>query len=211
MKPVVGVVGAGGIAHLHLAAWRHLGVDVVVESLEGAADIAAQYGARAVDGLDELIDAADVVDVCTPTNTHHDIVLAAAAARRHVICEKPLSQLRSEAAEMIEACEAAGVQLHPGQVVRFFPEYAAAKAAVTAGRIGEPAVLRFSRRGSRPVRAWFADPARSGGLIVDQMIHDIDFARWVAGDVTQVYARIVGDEPGPTIGVVVMTHASGVL
>jgi len=207
----VGVVGAGGIAHPHLAAWQHLGVPAVVFSVDDAAPLAAQFGARTVSSLAELLERCDVVDVCTPTYAHRDVVLAAAAAGRHVICEKPLSHKRSEASEMIEACTAAGVQLHPGQVVRFFPEYAAAKAAVDAGQIGSPAVLRFSRRGARPLRAWFADPRRSGGLIVDQMIHDIDFARWVAGDVERVHARIVGDEPGPTIGLVVMTHTNGVL
>lgn len=211
MTLTVGVIGAGGISHPHLAAWRHLGVDVAVYSDEGAAEAAAQYGARQAADLAELLATCDVVDVCTPSYTHHAIVLAAAAAGRHVICEKPLSHLRVEAVEMIEACKAAGVQLHPGQVVRYFPEYAAAKAAVDAGRIGQPAVMRFNRRGARPQRAWFADTTRSGGIVVDQMIHDIDFARWVAGEVVQVFATVVGSAPGPTIGIVVLTHADGAL
>ncbi|WP_291381353.1 Gfo/Idh/MocA family oxidoreductase [Demequina sp.] len=207
----VGVVGAGGIAHPHLAAWRYLGVPVVVHSDEGAAAAARQYGARSVAHLDELLGQCDVVDVCTPTFTHHDIVLSAAAAGRHVICEKPLSHTRHEAVEMIEACAAAGVQLHPGHVVRYFPEYVAAKTAVDAGRIGAPAVLRLTRRGARPERSWFAESAKSGGILIDQMIHDFDFARWIAGDVTQVYASVVGSAPGPTIGIAVLTHSSGAL
>ncbi len=210
-SPLVGVVGAGGIAAPHLAAWQHLGVETVVHSLDDARPLADRHGARVVDDLDTLLAACDVVDVCTPTFAHRDIVLRAAAAGRHVICEKPLSQSRSEAVEMIDACDRAGVQLHPGQVVRFFPEFAAAKAAVDAGKIGTPAVLRFSRRGARPERGWFSDDNLSGGIIVDQMIHDIDFARWVAGDVVQVYARVVGEAPGPTIGLVVLTHAGGAL
>lgn len=207
----VGVVGAGGIAHPHLAAWRHLGVDTLVHSDEGAAAAASQYGAREVANLSELLQECDVVDVCTPTFTHHAIVLAAAAAGKHVICEKPLSHVRQEAVEMIEACADAGVQLHPGHVVRYFPEYTAAKAAVDAGRIGPPAVLRLTRRGARPQRPWFAESAKSGGILIDQMIHDFDFARWVAGDVVQVYASEVGSAPGPTIGIAVLTHSSGAL
>jgi len=207
----VGVVGAGGIAHPHMAAWRHLGVDVLVYSDEGAEAAATQYGARAVADLDQLLEECDVVDVCTPTFTHHEIVLAAASAGRHVICEKPLSHLREEAVEMIDACAAAGVQLHPGHVVRYFPEYTAAKAVVAAGRIGAPAVLRLTRRGARPQRTWFAESAKSGGILIDQMIHDFDFARWVAGDVVQVYATEVGSAPGPTIGIAVLTHKSGAL
>lgn len=207
----VGVVGAGGIARPHLAAWRHLGVEAVIHSVEGADEVAALYGVRVLPDLPALLEVCDVVDVCTPTYTHREVVLAAAAASRHVICEKPLSGRLADAVEMLAACAAAGVQLHPGQVVRFFPEYAAAKAAVDAGRIGTPAVLRLTRRGARPRQAWFADAQRSGGIIVDQMIHDIDFARWVAGEVTQVFASVVGAAPQPTVGIVVLTHAGGAL
>ncbi len=207
----VGVVGAGGIAHPHLEAWRHLGARLLVHSQEGAQEVAARYGAEVAHDLDDLLSSADVVDVCTPTNTHHDVVLRAAAAGRHVICEKPLSHRREEALAMIAACDAAGVQLHPGQVVRFFPEYATAKDLVAAGRVGAPAVLRLTRRGARPERSWFADSAQSGGILVDQMIHDFDFARWLAGEVVQVFASVVGDPPGPTIGMAVLTHADGAL
>ncbi len=207
----VGVVGAGGIAQPHLEAWRHLGAQLVVHSLEGAQDVAARHGAEVAHDLNDLIARCDVVDVCTPTNTHHDIVLSAAARGRHVICEKPLSHRRGEAVAMVAACDAAGVQLHPGQVVRFFPEYAAAKELVAAGRIGHPAVLRLTRRGARPERSWFADSEQSGGILVDQMIHDFDFARWLAGEVVHVFASVVGSGPGPTIAMAVLTHASGTL
>ncbi len=207
----VGVVGAGGIAQPHLEAWRHLGADLLIFSPEGAEGMAERYGAVVTRDLDELLARCDVVDVCSPTRTHHDIVLRAAGAGRHVICEKPLSNRWEEAVSMIAACEDAGVQLHPGQVVRFFPEYAAAKRLVDAGRIGAPAVIRLSRRGARPERAWFADTAQSGGILVDQMIHDFDFARWVAGEVVRVFATVVGEGPGPTMAMAVLTHSDGAL
>ncbi len=189
----------------------YLGARLLVHSHEGAEEVAARYGAQVARDLDALLDGCDVVDVCTPTNTHHDIVLRAAGAGRHVICEKPLSHRREEAVAMIAACEAAGVQLHPGQVVRYFPEYAAARELVAGGRVGTPAVLRLTRRGARPERTWFADSTQSGGILVDQMIHDFDFARWVAGEVVQVFASVVGEVPGPTIGMAVLTHAGGAL
>ncbi|MEO7449066.1 MAG: Gfo/Idh/MocA family oxidoreductase [Humibacillus sp.] len=211
MPLVVGVVGAGGIARPHLLAWSHLGADIVVFSQDGAQELASEHGARVARDLDDLLLSCEVVDVCTPSNTHHEIVLRAAAAGRHVICEKPLSQRWDEAVSMIAACEAAGVQLHPGQVVRFFPAYAAAKEVVASGRIGAPAVLRLTRRGARPEREWFADPAQSGGILVDQMIHDFDVARWIAGDVVRVFASVRGEAPGPTVAVAVLTHADGAL
>ncbi|SDP20287.1 myo-inositol 2-dehydrogenase / D-chiro-inositol 1-dehydrogenase [Nakamurella panacisegetis] len=211
-RTTVGVVGAGGIAHPHLQAWADLGYQALVFSTDGNAPaVAAQYGARACRSLQELIDGSEIVDVCAPTAVHDELVLAAAAAGRHVVCEKPLALSHSRAVAMIEACRSAGVQLYPGQVVRFFPAYAAARESVLAGRIGTPAVLRFTRRGATPVAPWFADPALSGGLMVDQMIHDFDFARWIAGEVVAVQAKQLGGNGSPIIGLVVLTHADGAL
>lgn len=208
----VGVVGAGGIAHPHLQAWRDLGHRMLVYSTDGQAPVvAARYGAGACESLQELIDGCDIVDVCAPTFVHEGIVLTAVAAGRHVVCEKPLALSHSGAATMIEAARSAGVQIYPGQVVRFFGAYAAAREAVAAGRIGRPAVLRLSRCGATPVQPWFADPELSGGIMLDQMIHDFDFARWVAGEVRSVYAKLLGGNGSPLIGLAVLTHTSGAL
>jgi myo-inositol 2-dehydrogenase/D-chiro-inositol 1-dehydrogenase len=213
MSPLsVGVVGAGGIADPHTAAWRALGADVVIYSADGAAQaLAERYGGRACYSLAELLASCEIVDVCTPTFVHDEIVLAAAGAGKHVVCEKPLARSHRQAAAMIDACERAGKRIYPGQVVRFFPEYAAAKQAVDAGRIGNPAVLRFSRRGAAPRMPWFSNTDASGGILVDQMIHDLDFARWIAGDVVRVFARVTGGGSEPTTAYAVLTHESGAL
>lgn len=212
----VGMVGAGGIANAHLPAWLHAGAEVGVYSLHGAPDLVERHGAGDVVGsFDELFAAVDVVDVCTPTYTHPEIVFAAAAAGRHVLCEKPLALDAATAEAMAQACAAAGVQLYPGHVVRYFPEYAALQSAVAGGAIGTPAVLRFDRCGARPRRAWFADPELSGGIIMDQMIHDLDFARWLGGEVESVHARLHDSAPGTTTGVVsahvVARHRGGAI
>jgi predicted dehydrogenase len=212
----VGMVGAGGIANAHLPAWLHLGADVVVHSIHGAPELVARHGGgRVVDTLDALLAEVDVVDVCTPTYTHPEIVLAGAAAGKHVLCEKPLALDATTAESMVKACAAAGVQLYPGHVVRYFAEYAALHRAVTAGAIGTPAVLRFHRCGARPRAGWFADPQLSGGIIMDQMIHDLDFARWLGGEVESVHARLSDSAPGTTTGVVsahvVARHRDGAL
>jgi myo-inositol 2-dehydrogenase/D-chiro-inositol 1-dehydrogenase len=207
----VGVVGAGGIADPHTAAWRALGADIVIYSADGGPALAERYGGTVVYSLAELLDSCEIVDVCTPTFVHDEIVLAAAKAGRHVVCEKPLARSHRQAAAMIDACESAGKQIYPGQVVRFFPEYVAAKQAVEAGRIGDPAVLRFSRRGAAPRMPWFTDTGASGGILVDQMIHDLDFARWIAGDVTRVFAQVTGGGSEPTTAYAVLTHESGAL
>src|SRR5699024_11805186 len=85
--------------------------------------------------------------------------------------------------------ERTGRTLFPAHVVRFFPQYAAAERAIATGAVGRLAVLRFERTGSLPDRAWYADDELSGGIVLGQMIHDIDQALWLAGPVERVHAQ----------------------
>lgn len=215
----VGVVGAGFMGETHLVAWAAEGNPVVVFDLDPtrAAALAARSGAVVAGSLDELLGSVDIVDVCTATHRHAEVAIAAARAGRHVICEKPLARTLADAEAIVGACAVAGVRLFVAHVVRFFPEYAAARQQVVDGAIGEPAVLRLKRASFRPRHApdhWFFDPARSGGMIVDLMIHDFDYARWVAGDVVAVHCRSVGvGRPGLAIdhAIAILTHASGAI
>ncbi|WP_367046912.1 Gfo/Idh/MocA family oxidoreductase [Streptomyces sp. Je 1-332] len=224
MRPLhIGLIGAGGIARAHLPGWLELGARVSVYTVDGSAEkLAAEYAGRqvtAVAGLGELLADCTAVDICTPTPTHKELALAAVVAGRHVICEKPLALNTRDAEEIATAAEAAGVRLHPAHVVRYFPAYAAMQQAVSRGELGDLAVLRFTRGGARPQWApWFGDPAQSGGVIMDLMVHDIDIARWIAGDVVRVHAQTRGVEHatgGARAEVVsataVLTHASGAI
>ncbi len=213
----VGIVGLGGIGRVHVSGWRQLGVEVqgydgVPEARERARN---ELGIVVHDDLDALVAAVDIVDVCTPTDTHAALALAGIRAGRPVVCEKPLARTVAEADELVAAAHEAGVGLHVAQVVRFFAPYAAAQAQVAAGRIGQPAVLRLTREGGMPAGdRWYHDLERSGGIICDVMIHDIDYARWIAGDVVRVYARAIrpaGPQNGPTHAYAILTHASGAI
>ncbi|MEU6763221.1 Gfo/Idh/MocA family oxidoreductase [Streptomyces sp. NPDC046853] len=219
----IGLIGAGGIARAHLPGWLELGARVGVYTVDGSAEkLAAEYAGRdvvAAGSLGELLADCTAVDICTPTPTHKELALAAVAAGRHVICEKPLALNAADAEEIAAAAEAAGVRLHPAHVVRYFPAYAAMQRAVASGELGDLAVLRFTRGGARPQWApWFADPAQSGGVIMDLMVHDIDIARWIAGDVIRVHAQTRGVEHATgaaqaevVSATAVLTHASGVI
>ncbi|MDQ3870615.1 MAG: Gfo/Idh/MocA family oxidoreductase [Chloroflexota bacterium] len=211
-RPTVGVVGAGFMGDTHLEAWRAEGVPAVSYDIhpERAAAIAARHGVPAASSLDDLISGADIVDVCTSTHRHREVVERAAAAGRHVICEKPLARSVRDGEAMLAACARAGVRLFVAHVVRYFPEYAAAHAAVRAGEVGAPGVLRLKRASFRPRHAaghWFFDSAKSGGIVLDLMIHDFDYARWVAGDVVSVQCRSADVErPG-----LALDHAFAIL
>ena len=189
----IGIVGAGGMAGVHASRWKQLPVELVGffdpihELAEGHA---ATFGGRAMDSLDELLANVDIVDVCTPTFAHKEPVIAAAAAGKHVVCEKPLARHLDDAEAMVAACEDAGVRLFVAHVVRFFPEFVQAKALADSGKLGKLGVLRTVRGGDFPrPTTWFGELDKSGGVILDLAIHDIDYLRWVCGDVTRVFAR----------------------
>lgn len=212
----VGLIGAGGISHVHADAWRALGATVTVASLEGAAELAAEYGFASANNMTELLPDVDIVDIVTPSSTHADLAREAISAGKHVVCEKPLAASAAEAEEIAALAHAAGVRLFPAHVVRYFPEYARLKQQLDAGAVGTVATLRFYRMGAAPASSWFFSESGGGGIILDLMIHDIDQALWFAGDATEVYAvqnpPTVDDHvPSPVTAHVVLTHASGAI
>ncbi|WP_394214973.1 Gfo/Idh/MocA family protein [Brachybacterium vulturis] len=209
----VGIVGTGGIARAHLPGWAEVGAELHCHSEAGAQQFAAEAGATAHDSLQQLLAVVDVVDICTPTPSHPGIVRAALDAGRDVLCEKPLSLDPAEARELVDQADRAGRLLFPAHVVRYFPQYAAAERAIDTGAVGTLAVLRFERTGVLPDRSWYADDELSGGIVMDQMIHDIDQALWMAGPVQRVFAQqsIAATDSTVRTAHVVLTHHCGAL
>lgn len=206
----VGLVGAGSMGQAHAAGWKTLAgrgveiVGVVANRPDGTgAKLGQQYGLKVYDRYEDLVADSDVMDICTPTPLHHEMVLKAAQAGKHIMCEKPIALTLEQGREMIRVCQWGNVRLFIAMVVRFFAQYRAAQAAIAAGQIGKPCVIRLTRAAYQPRKAydnWFLDEKRSGGLVVDMMIHDFDYARWLAGNVTRVFAKSVRtqrpDAPG---------------
>lgn len=144
------------------------------------------------------------------------MTLQAAAAGVNVMCEKPIALSLADGREMIEACNLAGVRLFIAMVLRFFPQYAAAAELVQGGAIGKPGVLRLKRVSYQPgagESSWYRNMRRSGGMLLDLMIHDFDYARALAGEVERVYARGGGAGPDgePTYALVTLRFRSGAM
>ena len=216
----VGIVGAGFMGTTHAAGWAETPAEIIgvtAETQQESSALAERYHTKVYSSLDAMLPEVDVIDICSPTHLHHEMVLKAVAAGKHIVCEKPLARTRGQAQEMLIACEKAGVQLLVAHVVRFFPEYALAHSAVVEGQIGKPAVIRLHRgsyRPKKPAGNWFLDEEKSGGILMDLMIHDYDYARWVAGEVESVSARRVTElHPDAPIdyGLVILSHRSGAL
>lgn len=215
----IGLVGIGSMGHAHGSAWRALGAEVAVVSAGDPArtqEFASRFGFSVFRSYEELLDAVDIVDLCIPSDLHRPFTEQAAAAGRHVICEKPIALNLQDGRAMIEACERAGVRLFIAHVLRFFPHYRAARELLTSGSLGDLGVLTLRRVSSLPMggRSWFDDEKRSGGMLFDLMIHDLDYARWLGGPVQRVYARsLKGQDPGATgdYAQVTLRFASGAL
>lgn len=194
----VALLGAGMMGQTHARAYAGLSQAKVAwvfdKQAERAQRLAAHLDARATTRLEDVLedDGVQAVDICLPTHLHRTFTETAAAAGKHVFCEKPIALTTEDAEAMVEACEKANVTLMVGHVVRFFAEYQAARGLVESGSIGDPKVIRTTRAGAFPTWGsdnWFADESKSGGPIVDLAIHDIDWIRWTFGEVQRVYAK----------------------
>jgi len=185
------------MAKVHGAAYAKMAnakpVAVVDIRKEAADELAASIGAQGFTDFDAMLQAVDpdVIDVCTPTPFHKPYVLKAAEAGKHVITEKPMGRSLDECREMIATTDKAGVKFMVAHVLRFFPEFAAAKAQIDAGAVGKPAIVRTTRGGGFPTGSddWYANVEMSGGLILDLIIHDFDWLRWCFGEADRVYAK----------------------
>ncbi len=216
----VGIVGAGSMGVVHAASWQQTPATLAgffAKSSHDATRLAEKYNARVYKNYAALLNDVDVVDICAPTHLHHDFVLQAAAARKHIICEKPLARTMAQGRAMLDACRNANVKLLVAHVVRFFPQYALAKQNVANGSIGTPAVVRLARESARPKRPpnnWFFDFEKSGGMLLDLMIHDFDYARWLAGEVETVFAQSIATEnPDAPLdfGLAILKYKNGAL
>jgi predicted dehydrogenase len=217
----IGIIGAGFMGSTHAAGWSHSQAEIVgivaKPEEEAAQQLAQKYGAQVFDRLEDVLPEIDVVDICTPTHLHYEMARQAAQAGKHIFCEKPLTRTLEESQKLIAVCKNAGVKISVGHVVRFFPEYIQAKALVDRGQIGQLGVIRLSRETFCPKKAednWFVDFEKSGGVILDLMVHDFDYARWLAGEVESVYARnILSANPNAQIdhALVILTHKNGTI
>ena len=130
----------------------------------------------------------DAVVIVTPTHIHREQVLAAATSKKPTFCEKPPALSLAEVTEMKTAIEKSGMFFQMGFMRRFDPGYAAAKKEIDAGRIGQPLVFKATSRDPFRPSLEYANPASSGGMLIDMGIHDFDLARWFMGNVQKVSA-----------------------
>jgi myo-inositol 2-dehydrogenase/D-chiro-inositol 1-dehydrogenase len=181
--------------------------------------VGEELGVPVADSPEELLASPDVdaVAICSSTDTHPELLVAAARAGKAIFCEKPVSLDLAEVDRALAAVRAAGVPFQIGFNRRFDPAHAAVAAAVAGGELGEPQLARITSRDPAPPPLEYI--RASGGIFLDMTIHDFDMARFVVGsEVVEVYAR-GGVRVDPAFAgagdvdtaVVVLEHANGCL
>ncbi|MFO0404099.1 MAG: inositol 2-dehydrogenase, partial [Alphaproteobacteria bacterium] len=177
--------GAGRIGAIHagnLAASGHARLKHVVDvNGEAAAALATRHGARVSDTASALADPeVGAVIVASSTDTHADLVIAAARQRKAIFCEKPIDL----ALPRVDACLAevvkAGVPMLVGFNRRFDPSFAELHRRIAAGAIGTVEQVIITSRDPAPPPISYVKV--SGGLFRDMTIHDFDMARWMLGE-----------------------------
>jgi scyllo-inositol 2-dehydrogenase (NAD+) len=195
-KLSVGLIGLGRLGDLYaryfLGRILRANLLAVAETRESVAEsFAAQNGVPKwyTDYHDLLADKeVDAVAIITPTNTHRDIAVEATRAGKAIFCEKPLSLSIEESLEVKQAVEQSGVYFQMGFMRRFDRGYVAAKQKIAEGVVGTPVLVKSSARDPFRPSLEYLKPKNSGGLIIDCGIHDIDVARWLMGEIDQVYS-----------------------
>jgi myo-inositol 2-dehydrogenase/D-chiro-inositol 1-dehydrogenase len=190
----IAVVGAGRIGKIHAQnlAGRIPGVRLALVADVNCAvgeSLAAQLGVPFAQDYRAALEQQDIhaVAICSATNTHAEIIATAAAAGKHVFCEKPLDVSLERIDQSIAACERAGVILQVGFNRRFDPSFGRVRAAVADGEIGRPEILRITSRDPAPPPLDYI--RGSGGIFLDMTIHDFDMARFLIGcEVEEVFA-----------------------
>jgi myo-inositol 2-dehydrogenase/D-chiro-inositol 1-dehydrogenase len=212
--------GAGRIGQIHgrnLAGREDVRLRYVIDTdTQAAARLAATLDADVTDTQSALDDESiDAVAIATLTDTHADLIQAAARAGKAIFCEKPLDLDAARAEATLAAVAQAGVLLALGFNRRYDPSFRRLRREVAEGRVGAVEVVSITSRDPAPPPVAYI--VRSGGLFRDMMIHDLDMARWLVGEEpTTVYARgsalvdpAIGAAGDIDTAVVVLETASG--
>jgi predicted dehydrogenase len=216
----VGIVGLGELGRVHMRGFqgapamaRVLAVTDLDQRLRRTC--AEEAGASERASLTELLadERVDAVSVCVPHNLHREVALAAIAAGKHVLLEKPMALTVGECEEIIAAAARACVSVGVSHNQLFYPPHVRACELTRSGALGRPRLLRMRLGIGGKFGGWRADPAATGGgLLFDAGVHRFYMARALCGEVCEVTA--MADAPawrGEDLAVVVLRFESGAL
>lgn len=222
-NPTIAVLGTGRIGKMHaeLIARQVPGLDLLsVFDVygESAQAVGSDLGVDVAESVEDILSSdVNAVAICTSTDTHVDLVVAAAEAGKAIFLEKPISLNLAEVDRAAAAVEAAGVPIQIGFNRRFDAAHAAVQQAVANGNVGDVHLVRITSRDPAPPPIEYINV--SGGIFLDMTIHDFDMARFVTGsEVVEVYAKAdvridpaIGEAGDVDTAVIMLTHENGAI
>ena len=207
----IGIIGFGFMGRTHAAGYRAAraaGLPVALRAVTGPPEVETPEGADRLPDAAAILARADIgaVSICTYTDSHVELGLAALAAGKHVLVEKPVALRSADVARLAGAAAGSGLICMPAMCMRFWPGWPWLRDRVAAGSFGAVRSAAFSRLSRRPDwgAAFYGSPERSGSALFDLHIHDVDFIRWCFGHPGSIAAtgsiedvRGVYGYPGP--------------
>ena len=194
-KLKVGIIGAGRIGQVHAKSitYHIPQAEIVAISdifVDGAKKVAEELGIpNYYQDYHEILNNPEIqaVLICSSTDTHADIACEAAEAGKHIFCEKPVDLTIAKIKKVIAAVEKAGVKLQIGFNRRYDHNFAHIKDLANKGKLGELQIIKITSRDPEPPPISYV--AVSGGIFLDMTVHDFDMARFIGGEVEEVYAN----------------------
>jgi myo-inositol 2-dehydrogenase / D-chiro-inositol 1-dehydrogenase len=202
----IGIIGAGRIGKLHAETLAFRLPEATASAIadvngDAAKDVAERFRIpRAVLDSREIINdpSIDAVLICSPTETHAELVIQAARAGKHIFCEKPIDHSLSKIDLALQEVKKSGVKFQVGFNRRFDANFSRVRAAVTEGEIGIPHLMHIVSRDPGPPPISYVKV--SGGIFLDMTIHDFDMARFLVGDEVESIYTAGGVRVDPEIG-----------
>lgn len=191
----VGIIGAGRIGQVHAKSITYHIPQAKIVAIsdiyyEGAEKVAESLGIpNAYEDYHEILNnpEIDAVLICSSTDTHADIAVEAAEAGKHIFCEKPVDLTVAKIKKVIAAVEKAGVKLQIGFNRRYDHNFAEIKRLANDGKLGKLQTIKITSRDPEPPSIDYVKV--SGGIFLDMTVHDFDMARFIGGEVEEVYAN----------------------
>ncbi len=204
----LGLIGSGRIGTMHAEhLTSHIPAADVIMVADAFEDAATQCAKRyaipfATQDYHDVLAHPDIeaVVICSPTDTHAQIIEEASQAGKHIFCEKPIALDLPSIDRALEAVERAGVKLQIGFNRRFDANYRRVRQAVEQGEIGHPRLLHLISRDPAPPSIDYI--RASGGLFLDMTIHDFDMARFLIGSEVEEIFALASVMDDPAIGAV---------
>ncbi len=214
MAVKIAIWGAGKMGQLHGHAYESMeGVEIaciIEKDPEKAEAFSEEFHCKSVGKIEEAdTEDWDGIDICLPTWLHREAIEKAVGRCRGIFCEKPICLDGQEYAVIRQAMGKSRSFVMVGQVLRFWSGYVRVKELLEEGKIGSPRLITCRRRQKMPdwsMGGWLKDSRRSGGILMDLSIHDVDYIYWILGMPKTVACEIVKRDETTLHNLITLTY-----